>query len=106
VTDAVTSGPFELRPPSVAPASEAHQPAELFSIEAVRDGNRVVQLRGLEVESGYAVEVRVEAVDGRAVEPRATRSHPFARQADAKAFVDEAAAALQYLGCHIRTQGV
>ena len=75
---------------------------ELFRLEATRSGNRVVQLRALSTADGYAVECHVDAVDGRAVEARPAPRHSFATQAEAKAFVDEAAAALQYLGCHIR----
>ena len=101
MTDPVTSRPFELRPPSAAPAPETKPPPEIFRIEAVRDGNRVVELRGIGAGTGFAVEYRVDAVDGRQVDaPVQTAS--FATQADVKAFVDDASAALQYLGCHIR----
>ncbi len=75
-------------------------------MEAVRGGNRVVQLRAIATESGYAVECHVDAVDGRTVEARPPQAHVFTTQAEAKAFVDEAAAALQYLGCHIRSRSV
>jgi hypothetical protein len=76
--------------------------AELFRLQATRSGSRVVQLRVLSTADGYAVESHVAAVDGRHGEAKAAALSPFATEAEAKAFVDEAAVALQYLGCHVR----
>jgi hypothetical protein len=101
VTNAVTSGQFDLRPPQDAPGSEGPPPAELFRIDAVRDGNRVVQLRGVGAGTGYTVEYRVDAVNGRQADGPPVQTASFATQADVKAFVDDVSAALQYLGCRI-----
>ena len=100
---------MELRPAPETSDLRTHtaQPpaTELFRLEATRGGNRVVQLRALLVEGTYAVECQVDAVDGRRTEARSPLRHSFATQAQARAFADEAAAALQYLGCHVRAGG-
>ena len=90
------------RSPHGAPTPAAVPATELFRLEATRGGSRVVQLHALFSHDGYAVECQVEAVDGRRTEAPPPLRHSFETQAQAKAFVDEAAAALQYLGCHVR----
>ena len=103
-----TPPPLDLASSHGVPAPpEAPAPAtELFRLEATRGGNRVVQLRALVTGDGYAVECRVEAVDGRRTETPPPFRHSFATQAQTQAFTDEAAAALQYLGCHVRAAAV
>lgn len=97
---------MDLRSPHVAPAPAPAPATELFRLEATRGGTRVVQLRALFAHDSYAVECHVEAVDGRRTEAPPPLRHSFATQAQAKAFADEAAAALQYLGCHVRAAAV
>jgi hypothetical protein len=95
-------GALDVGPGQGLPAQAPAPATELFRLEATRSGNRVAQLRALSTADGYLVECQVDAVDGRTVDARRAPRHSFATQAEAKAFVDEAAAALQYLGCHVR----
>jgi hypothetical protein len=101
-----TSHTLDVRSPHGAPTPAPGPATALLRLEATRDGSRVVQLRALFAHDSYAVECQVEAVDGRRTEVPPPLRHSFETQAQAKAFVDEAAAALQYLGCHVRAGGV
>ena len=74
---------------------------ELFLVEARRDGDHVATLRLLPGASGYVVECDVVPRRAPPGESQYRGPHAFPTEREAKAFVDEAARALQYLGCEI-----
>lgn len=98
-------GPLRtLRRPSEDDVRSAFGPSrgvELFLVEARRDGDRVATLRLLPGSSGYVVECDVVPVGGRPGESQHPGPYAFASEREARAFVDEASTALQYLGCEI-----
>ena len=84
-----------------ASAQPAPRRAELFALGATRGREPVVTLRVLAQGPDFVVECDVRADDARPNERRAAGPYVFATEWEAKAFVDEAATALQYLGCEI-----
>lgn len=94
-------GPLRSASPEHPTGPQPARRVELFALEAKRGGDRLVTLRVLAHGPDYVVECDVEAPTARANEARPAGPYVFATQRDAKAFVDEATTALQYLGCEI-----
>ena len=88
-------------PESDASAQPASQRAELFALEARRGSEPVVTLRVLAQGPDYVVECDVRPDDARPNERRAAGPYVFATEREARAFVDDATTAFQYLGCEI-----
>jgi hypothetical protein len=84
-----------------APPEPAPTAAELFVREAYKDGNRVLRLRCVSRGSGYVVECAVRPVGSGQGDPPQLRAYAFADSHSATLFADEAARALEYLGCQV-----
>ena len=74
---------------------------ELLAKTARKDGKQVVTLRAVQRGVECAVECEVYPVSGLRVDPLSPGPYTFATPDEAKAFVDEAAQALMYLGCEV-----
>lgn len=69
---------------------------------ARKDGREVAALRCVDTGAGgFMIECDVYPVDAVRVEPLRPGPYAFATRAEAKAFIDEAAKALTYLGCEL-----
>lgn len=74
---------------------------ELVAKTARKDGKQVVTLRAVQRGAECAVECEVYPVSGLRVDPLSPGPYTFGSPDDAKAFVDEAAQALMFLGCEV-----
>ena len=74
---------------------------ELVAKTARKDGKQVVTLRAVQRGAECAVECEVYPVSGLRVDPLSPGPYTFGSPDEAKAFVDEAAQALMFLGCEV-----
>ena len=90
-------------PSAVGSGAEGGAGTELFVREARRDGETVVRLRCVRRgdEFGVECEIRPQPQAGALVTGPQQRTYAFASRELARSFVDEAAAALEFLGCEI-----
>ncbi len=83
--------PFHSLPPQL--------PGQALELIADKDGARRVHLRLLSRDGAFVVEC--EAKPEGALAPRRLGPYVFPGRAEAVAFLDDAAQALAYLGCHV-----
>jgi hypothetical protein len=88
-----------LRVQGEAPARAKEK--ELVAKTARKDGKQVVTLRAVQRGAECAVECEVYPVSGLRVDPLSPGPYTFGSPDEAKAFVDEAAQALMFLGCEV-----
>jgi hypothetical protein len=99
---------FGLRTVGDRPASEpipAHtgtRNGEALAVRrAQRDGREVATIRCLRDADAFAIECEVYPISRMVIEPLRPGPYRFADLADARAFMDEAALCLRYLGCDV-----
>lgn len=83
------------------PAAAAGEELELAVKTARKAGRQVATIRAVQVGLECSVQCEVYPVSGLVVDPLNPGPYLFGTPAEAKAFVDEAAKALKYLGCEV-----
>lgn len=72
--------------------------SELFSYELRVDGRVVAVLRGVQGDTGVTVQAEVRPVGSAPEQPPLRRPFTFQSREQARRFVDDALAALEYVG--------
>ena len=76
-------------------------PLALLVREAQKDGERIVRMACVRQGEGFVVECEIRRPGELAGAAPEVRSYRFAERHEATQFVDDAALALEYLGCSI-----